>query len=105
MNENLERKRYTGDMAYYAVVMMYAEAIEKANIMLSRPSPMLADLSALLKKCAAEIVSPRDRQRLDTPVFRAMLSDKVTDAGISVQSVMATLKKYEQQCQRINAYC
>lgn len=100
-----ERKRYTGDMAYYAVVMMYAEAIEKANIMLSRPSPMLADLSALLKKCTAEIVNPRDRARLDAPVFRAMLSDKVNDAGISVQAVMATLKKYEQQCQRINAFC
>lgn len=100
-----ERKRYTGDMAYYAVVMVYVEAIEKANIMLSRPSPMLADISALLKKCAAEIVSPRDRQRLDAPVFRAMLSDLVTDSGISVQAVMATLKRYEQQCQRINEYC
>lgn len=101
----MKENKYTGDVAYYATMMALTEAMKSANIMLTRPNPLIGKSVEMLQDIALSGMPADIRARLQAQGFLTLMTNFVANCGINTMTVLQLVKKFENECAKNSRYC
>lgn len=94
----MKENKYTGDVAYYATMMALTTAMKSANIMLTKPNPLIGKSIDLLREMIVSSVPADVRTRLSSPEFALLMQNFVANCGLNTMTVLQLVKKFENEC-------
>ncbi len=100
----MEKNRYTGDVAYYATMLALTTAMKSANIMLTKPSPLIEKSVDMLREIAFSCIDENAKQRLSSPEFALLMQNFIAGCGLNTMTVLQLVKKFENEC-AANKHC
>ena len=97
--------RYTGDLAYYATMVVLVSAMQSCNVMVRRPSKTIAQLAGLLQTVLIETAPADVAKAISDPELMHVLRDHVDREGLTVMSVLQCIKKFDAGKRSLGSTC
>lgn len=94
----MKENKYTGDVAYYATMMALIAAMKSADIMLTKPDPLIGKSIDLLREMVVSSVPADVRAHLSSPEFALLMQNFVAGCGLNTMTVLQLVKKFENEC-------
>lgn len=101
----MKENKYSGDVACFATMSALAEALGSADIMLSKPSPLIGKSIEMLQEIAFSAVPANVRDRLSSPTFALLMQNFIANCGLNTMTVLQFVEKFDNECEKSKNCC